>query len=52
MLYAALLLPGVLMASLFVMARLEHWLGRDSEPSSLPIPAARAPVRGPIETGT
>ena len=34
MLYTALLLPVVLMASLFVMDRLEGWLGRDSERDS------------------
>jgi len=29
MLYAALLVPPVLMGCLFAMARLETWLGRD-----------------------
>ena len=37
MLYTALLLPVVLMASLFVMARLERWIGRDSDRETGPI---------------
>jgi hypothetical protein len=47
MLYAALLLPMVLMASLFGMARLESWIGREpglrAQPTPAPVPAAPQP---------
>lgn len=45
MLYAALLLPMVLMASLFVMAQVESWIGREPGFRTQPAPA-RAPAAG------
>jgi hypothetical protein len=47
MLYAALLLPMVLMASLFGMARLESWIGREPGLRAQPAPAPPQPGTAP-----
>lgn len=46
MLYAALLLPMVLMVSLFVMSRLESWLSRELGLRQHPTPAAARTAAG------
>jgi len=50
MLYAALLVPAVLMACLFVTARLERWLGRD-EPVDRPRAKRPTPPSAPSSVG-
>ena len=50
MLYAALLVPMVLMASLFVMARLESWIGGEPGLRAQPTPAPAPPLGSALDT--
>ena len=50
MLYAALLVPMVLMASLFVMARLESWIGGEPGLRAQPTPAPAPPLGTALDT--